>query len=165
MISIKFFRYGCRHSLHFPGDWRLPQLNPISSSSHAKRSRKRTRTFHEPLWFFRLRKRLFCFAGKQRCPDRFPGTETPDTWNIGQDGNRTCSYCGSIHFDDFVAIYQKSLTDGCYGIEGSTKCYKYYLRQPGVRNAGEGAIKFYTAHLPKGSVSVPFDRMFRKDRQ
>jgi hypothetical protein len=30
-----------------------------------------------------------------------------------------------------------------------TKGYKIYVRQPGVRNAHEGGIKFYTPHLPR----------------
>ena len=103
----------------------------------------------EPLWMFRLRQRLFCFSGRQRCGDRGPGEEMPDTWDLGMDGNRTCSFCGSIHPDDLMAICRKTLVDARYGVEGSTKAYKVYVRQPGVRNAGEGAIKFYKCHVPE----------------
>lgn len=71
---------------------------------------------------------------------------TPDTWDYGPDGNRTCSYCGSIHFEDLMKICRKALTDERYGIEGTTKSYKVYVNQPGVRNASEGAIKFYMHH-------------------
>jgi len=34
-------------------------------------------------------------------------------------------------------------------IEPSTKDYKTYVHQPGVRNAMEGGIKFYHQHLPR----------------
>ena len=68
-------------------------------------------------------------------------------WRIEADGDRTCSYCGSLHPDDFLDImrgygegkegYNFSLTD---------KSYKVYANRPGVRNAIDGGIKFYGAH-------------------
>jgi|GEM_PF-6015370 len=156
-----FLRYNTRHCLWFPRDWKLPQLNPICSSSHAK-SGKRTVYLHEPLWLYRLRQRVFAFAGRQRCGQRGPvgersvfkiggdnGQALPDTWDLGPDGNRTCSYCGSIHPDDLMKICRKTLVDARYAIEGTTKSYKVYVRQPGVMNAGQGAIKFYMHHAPK----------------
>lgn len=153
-----FLRYNSRHRVWFPRGYKdcwAPQLNPISSSTHGKGD-KRTFGFHEPLWLFRLRQRLFCFAGNHRCGDRglplspsFGERPLPDTWDIGPDGNRTCSYCGSIHSDDLIAIARKALVDDRYGIEGTTKSYKVYVRQPGVRNASEGAIKFYMTHAPE----------------
>lgn len=73
----------------------------------------------------------------------------PDTWDWGPDGNRTCSYCGSIHPEDLLKICRLVLTDERYEIEGTTKSYKLYIKQPGVRNASEGAIKFYMQHAPK----------------
>lgn len=161
-------RYNSRHTLHFPGDGKLPLLNPISSSSHAK-SGKRTKSLHEPLWMFRLRQRMLCFGGKQRCGQRInmPATSryavgdgpTPDTWDFGPDGNRTCSYCGSIHPDDLMEICRKTLTDERYVVEGTTKAYKVYVRQPGVRNASEGAIKFYKHHVPE-SPTVEDQELF-----
>jgi hypothetical protein len=159
-MSLKsFLRHNSRHCVWFPRGYEnrwWPQLNPISSCSHGK-NRKRTFYLYEPLRLFRLRQRLFCFAGRQRCgrrddPFAFNYKDTalpPDTWDYGPDGNRTCSYCGSIHPDDLMAICRKTLTDDRYGIEGTTKSYKVYVRQPGVRNAGEGAIKFYMQHAPK----------------
>lgn len=141
-------RYNARHTLWFPRDGKLPQLNPICSSTRSK-SGKRTIYLGEPLWLFRLRQRLFCFAGRQWCGNRGPvGGWLPDTWDHGPDGNRTCSYCGSIHPDDLMAICRKTIVDERYGVEGTTKNYKVYVRQPGVRNAGEGAIKFYMHHAP-----------------
>lgn len=157
MRPSHLFRYNGRHTLWFPRDGKLPQLNPISSSSHSA-SGKRTLYRSEPLWLFRLRRRLFCFGGRQRCGRRsgnpvtskvFGGDKPlPDTWDIGPDGNRTCSYCGSLHPDDLMEICRRTLVDERYGIEGTTKSYKVYVRQPGVRNAGDGGIKFYMHHAP-----------------
>lgn len=48
-----------------------------------------------------------------------------------------------------MVICRKTIVDERYGVEGTTKSYKVYVRQPGVRNAGEGAIKFYMYHAPK----------------
>ncbi|SHG91360.1 hypothetical protein [Bradyrhizobium erythrophlei] len=144
----RLLRYNSRHMLHFPGDGKMPQLNPLSYSSQSK-SGKRTKSLHEPLRMFRLRQRLFCFAGRQRCGERGEGASTPDTWDLGPDDNRTCSHCGSIHPDDLMEICRKTLVDDRYGIEGTTKSYKVYVRQPGVRNASEGAIKFYKWHAPE----------------
>jgi len=148
-------RYNSRHHVWFPrgyeGRW-LPQLNPISSIYDSKWRP----SLHEPLWMMRLRHRLFAYAGRQRCgrrDDAFALNHRdgpmPDTWDLGPDGMRTCSYCGSIHPDDLMTICRRSLTDERYGVEGTTKGYKVYVRQPGVRNASEGAIKFYMQHAPR----------------
>lgn len=154
MRLMYLLRYKSRHSIYFAGDGARPQLNPLSSTSHTK-SGKRTKRIDEPLWIYRLRKRWFAIAGRQRCGRRddlfglnLNDGPLPDTWNMGPDGNRTCSYCGSIHCDDLMKIARLSLTDDRYGIEGTTKNYKVYVRQPGVRNASEGAIKFYMQHAP-----------------
>ncbi len=146
-----FLRYNARHTLHFPGDGKRPQMDPISSSSHAVKSRKRTRSFTEPLWLFRLRQRLFCFAGAIKCS----GYDA--TWDWGPDDNRTCSCCGSIHPDDLMEICRKTLVDDRYGVEGATKSYKVYVRQPGVVNAGHGAIKFYMHHAPANPTKADQD--------
>ncbi len=159
---MAFLRRNGRHTLFFPGDWKLPQLNPISSYSRTD-SGKPTLYLHEPRWTWRLRQRLFCFAGHQWCGRRGEQrtSDLPDTWDIGPDGNRTCSYCGSNHFDDLMEICRKTLTDERYGVELSTKGYKFYVRQPGVRNASEGAIKYYTPHTPKG-YAAENDTLFAK---
>lgn len=150
----KMLRHNSRHHLWFPqgykGRW-APRLNPIESTY----DRKFRPRFNEPMWLFKLRQRLFCYAGRQHCGRRgeshlgATGRLNPDTWDMGPDGNRTCSYCGSIHFDDLMTICRKTIVDERYSVDGTTKSYKVYVRQPGVRNAGEGAIKFYSAHLPK----------------
>ncbi len=160
----KFLRYNARHTLWFPqgykGCW-LPQLNPIQSIYDGKWRPR----LDEPLWLMQFRHRFFAFAGKQWCGARGEVNLNevptyPDTWDVGPDGNRTCSHCGSIHFDDLLAICKKSLTDERYAVEGTTKGYKYYVKQPGVRNAGEGAIKYYTYHSPREISDKDYD-LFR----
>ena len=79
-------------------------------------------------------------------------------------GNRVCSYCGSLHPDDMFALVKASAESpinaphgSVVEIEPSDKSYKIYVHQPGVRNAHEGAIKFYTHHLPRdaqGNLAV-----------
>lgn len=161
---IRFLRYNTRHSLWFPRDGKLPQLNPIMSSSHSKGG-KHTFRWDEPAWLFHLRQRLFAFAGQQKCGRRGDShlgrtkEALPDTWDIGPDGNRTCSYCGSIHFEDLMNICRKTTTDSRYGVERTDKQYKFYVTQPGVRNASEGAIKFYTSHLPS-KITLEHDAAF-----
>lgn len=164
-LITRLLRYNGRHHFY----WRIsdksgnygpswPRLNPISSVY----GRGITNiSWHEPLRLFRLRQRLFAFAGRHRCGRRNDvfawnrgDGDTPDTWDIGPDGNRTCSYCGSIHPEDLMAICRKALTDDRYAIEGTTKSYKVYVRQPGVRNAGDGAIKFYLHHAPKAPTAA-----------
>jgi hypothetical protein len=110
-------------------------------------------------------------AGEQWCPRRsenplsataFPG---PDRWQrFKSNGNRVCSYCGSLHPEDMFALVKQAAErpetdshgDGIE-IEPSDKRYKVYVHQPGVRNASEGGIKFYMMHLPRagdGSLAV-----------
>lgn len=80
-----------------------------------------------------------------------------DRWQkFKSNGDRVCSYCGSLHPDDFFAAV-KAAADAPEGsgyrevvaIEPSDKIYKIYVSKPGVRNAMEGGIKFYTQHLPR----------------
>jgi hypothetical protein len=157
-MSLKtFLRYNTRHTIWFPRGYKdryAPMLNPISSCSHGADG-VRTIYLNEPRWMFKLRQRLFSFAGRQYCGRRgesWHGAtdhDLPDTWDLGPDGNRTCSYCGSIHPDDLMEICRKTLESEEYGVEGTDKSYKVYVRQPGVRNASEGAIKFYKQHAPE----------------
>jgi hypothetical protein len=81
--------------------------------------------------------------------------QNEDHWQkFKSNGNRVCSYCGSLHPEDFFALLKASADapeDAVYGsvpeIGPSDKGYKIYVSQPGVRNAHEGGIKFYTQHL------------------
>jgi hypothetical protein len=150
---IGFLRRNTRHHFYWRKGCGLPKLNPISSTHGGG---VRTISLYEPLSVYRLRKRLFAFGDHQRCGRRggmpdFDGKGSqakPDTWGYGPDGNRTCSYCGSIHPDDLMKICRLALKDERYSIDGTTKSYKVYVRQPGVQNASEGAIKFYMHHAP-----------------
>lgn len=97
--------------------------------------------------------------------DTYPGgmpvhhdrAEHLDHWQrFKSNGNRVCSYCGSLHPDDMFALVKASADapdDADYRsvveIERSDKGYKIYVQQPGVRNAMEGGIKFYIQHLPR----------------
>lgn len=98
-----------------------------------------------------------------------------DHWDkIKSTGDRVCSYCGSLHPDDFFPIVKAAseadpnIVDGSVPeIEVSDKSYKIYIHRPGVRNAHEGAIKFYTMHLPRtedGKINVTEEQQaeFRK---
>jgi hypothetical protein len=93
----------------------------------------------------------------------FPG---PDHWEkFKTNGQRVCSYCGSLHPEDFFAMVKQSAETPedveyreAVRIEPSDKKYKIYVHQPGVRNAHEGGIKFYTHHLPRdanGKIDIP----------
>lgn len=71
-----------------------------------------------------------------------------DEWRKEADGSRTCSYCGSLHEDDFIQILEEYVkgTEG-YSFDPSTKSYKSYAHRPNVANASQGGIKFYHMHV------------------
>ena len=159
-----FLRYHGRHSLYFPGNWQFPKLDPISSSSHVQNkdgtySKKRTITIDEPRWIYHLRKRLFSHVGYHWCGRRGPNPslqtashhgdiEEPDSWDKGVDGYRVCSYCGSLHEDDFWDIADKYMSgDPDYEVTFTDKDYKLYARKRSTKNASLGAIKFYLHHV------------------
>lgn len=70
------------------------------------------------------------------------------TWRKEKNGDRTCSYCGSLHPDDMIDIMYGYIEgkEG-YEFEPSDKGYKIYAKRAGVKNAMEGGIKFYTNHI------------------
>jgi hypothetical protein len=77
----------------------------------------------------------------------WPKLELLDHWNIQPNGDRTCSFCGSLHHDDFYRLVVASLADdSTIRIEVSDKRYKIYVHRPEIRNAAEGGIKFYKHH-------------------
>lgn len=98
------------------------------------------------------------------CPRRSEGGPMSgrgkDHWDKHKsNGDRVCSYCGSLHPDDFMRLVGEAAHAGeelqyrsCVEIEPSTKGYKVYVKQPGVRNADEGGIKFYTMHFIGGAT-------------
>lgn len=93
------------------------------------------------------------------CPDRasslaaikFPG---PDSWDVMPNKDRTCSFCGSLHPDDFLRLVEAAADPGKpdHRLDPTTKGYKWYVNQPGVDNALQGGIKFYNWHITKEAV-------------
>lgn len=78
-----------------------------------------------------------------------------DRWEkFKSNGDRVCSYCGSLHWEDFKLMVKASAeapedasSEECTQIEQSDKGYKIYVRRRGVSNAHDGGIKFYTPHI------------------
>lgn len=94
----------------------------------------------------RWRRFLALFAEKQVCPrmagmTRFKGW-TSDYWERLPNGDHVCSACGCWHPVEFMAYVHAGGQ-----LENTDKYYKVYVRRPGVSNAAQGAIKFYTPHL------------------
>lgn len=88
---------------------------------------------------------------KQTCPRRmseiglWEHKEAQDTWRtVGVD--RVCSFCGSLHPADFEAVLERVIQDERCSISLSDKGYKVYVNRPEIRNASEGAIKYYKQH-------------------
>lgn len=86
---------------------------------------------------------------------RGPGADSPFKppfngeahWRTEDNGDRTCSYCGSLHPDDFLDIMQRyAAGEEGYTFSLTDKSYKVYAKRPGVVNASMGGIKFYGAH-------------------
>lgn len=90
------------------------------------------------------------FLCQRRPPEPHPfKLPDHDTWDVSPNGDRTCSYCGSVHPDDFFACLEEAAKEGTdVRIEPSDKGYKFYVTRPDVMNAMEGGIKFYTWHIP-----------------
>lgn len=78
------------------------------------------------------------------------GCEVDTKWRDEKDGTRCCSFCGSLHPDDFIDImYRYVAREEGVKFSTTTKGYKLYGNRAGVQNAGDGGIKFYTNHIPK----------------
>lgn len=76
------------------------------------------------------------------------------TWDkIGED--RVCSYCGSLHPEDFEKIVDLCIESNGEKaeIDLSDKGYKIYARRKETVNASQGGIKFYTMHI--GVIEEP----------
>ena len=108
------------------------------------------------------------------CPRRVMMDRGPDHWLKfkAAHGNRVCSCCHSLHPDDLFALVKQCAeapADTVYGsvVEIAEGKLKIYVRQPGVRNAHEGGIKFYPQHLPRDAegklnVSVGRDEEYKR---
>lgn len=100
-------------------------------------------------------------------PFRFTGSGSNlDRWHrFKVNGDRVCSYCGSLHPEDFLRLIKECADAGvdagdeAPSVDPSDKGYKIYVRRKGVRNAHEGGIKFYTQHLPQ--LTDPQQEIYR----
>jgi hypothetical protein len=76
-------------------------------------------------------------------------------WRVEQNGDYTCARCGSWH-----PLQLREWLPKVDGLENSVEmadgATKVYVDRPGVRNATEGAIKFYLYHMPKGEERAAF---------
>lgn len=71
-----------------------------------------------------------------------------DHWSREPNGDRTCSYCGSLHEEDLFDILEHYVAgDPGYHFSTTDKRYKVYAHRPGVQNAMQGGIKFYMPHV------------------
>jgi hypothetical protein len=76
-----------------------------------------------------------------------------DRWERHKsNGDRVCSYCGSLHPEDFLRLVKESAEAPADNLEAtriepSDKGYKIYVWRPSVKNAHDGGIKFYTPHF------------------
>lgn len=85
-----------------------------------------------------------------------------DTWQlVGND--RCCSFCGSMHPEDFERICDQAITDENTWLEQSDKSYKVYIHRAGIGNASEGAIEYYKQHNYTEPADI--ERMTEKFRQ
>jgi len=76
--------------------------------------------------------------------------------------NKTCSFCGSMHPDEFFDLCKKVIENkglNGYEVSMSDKKYKIYVRQPGVSNAGDGVIKFYVQHIRPKDKTKEFENI------
>lgn len=81
------------------------------------------------------------------CGTRSDGKSGLEYWEKRPNGDRCCSYCGSLSEEDFIAICEAYANgEPGYDFDTTTKSYKRYARRPGVQNAMQGGIKFYGWH-------------------
>ncbi len=96
---------------------------------------------------------------RRQGPSSWPGY-VHDVWRkTGPD--RTCSGCGSMHPEDMRAALP-SVDGEQVTLDVSDRRHKVYVRRPGIRNASEGAIKFYLAHGPPNSDNAFWDLLNEK---
>lgn len=86
------------------------------------------------------------------CPlRRGPGpwdssAEGIDEWRAAENGDLTCSFCGSWRPEEFFA-YVPTVDGVVNTLVVNDRKDKLYCWRAGVKNAREGAIKMKTAHL------------------
>lgn len=89
--------------------------------------------------------------GNHTCPRRAESwghhEMNADTW-MKDEGFRKCTYCGSVHPEDFEQFAHDVVVEGGkrLKLKGTQKGYKFYLvAHPSYKKSG----KFYTQHLTK----------------
>lgn len=131
---------------HESGDYILRQL--FSNADKGYRQHK----FDFDKEYELIDKSVIAALERQTCPQRNSGIQTMfekgenlDWWKVMPNGERVCSYCGSIHPMDLL----KLLKEGKATITRSDKQYKWYINRPEIDNALKGAIKYYRDHDTK----------------
>lgn len=70
--------------------------------------------------------------------------ENLDYWKLHDNGDKTCSFCGSLHPDDVI---KKIKQHGFGVIGGTTKGYKLYVGvNSSVRLNSDHGMKYYRQH-------------------
>lgn len=89
--------------------------------------------------------------------------ENLDFWQkFKSNGDRVCSFCGSLHPDDFLTLMADAAkVESDVQLTVTDKRYKYYINRPGVKNAYDGGIKFYTWHLT-GPLTEEQQRVYQQ---
>lgn len=88
-----------------------------------------------------------------------------DFWMIKRNGDRACSYCGSMHEDDFREILQGFVEEKQgYLFATTDKPDKVYANRPGVRNSPDGGTKFFLQHIsdPSGDALHTLGALFEE---
>jgi hypothetical protein len=86
-----------------------------------------------------------------------------DTWDTRPNGDRCCSFCGSLHPDDWLRLMKDAANpESKTIIDRSDKGYKFYVQQESVANASEGGIKFYTWHIPSEEWAAEANAIHRE---
>ena len=93
-------------------------------------------------------------------------TEGLDTWRVELNGDRTCSFCGSMHPTDFLTFLKRIPEIPGARVEKATgKNYKFYVHRSDVQNASQGAIKFYTHHIPDAAAAAEMNEAYAPARE
>jgi hypothetical protein len=79
----------------------------------------------------------------------FKLADMPQGWNTQENGDTTCSFCGSWHPKEFLAFLGEVVTNEDFNIriELNDSRDKIYIQRPTVKCAGQGAIKVYLVHV------------------
>ena len=119
---------------HESGDLLIGQLFESSENGY----RQHPYDFHQQ--FVKIDKSEVDALERTTCGSRnsqlgpFERGENLDHWRKEENGNRTCSFCGSLHPDDALEIIKEQ----GFGVISQAKSYKWYV--------GRGHNKYYMWH-------------------